>query len=129
MLLKTVGEPLVGWVYDKQLLSRGYLKKANCPTWMSDEDINDCISNYPMWSALYNRVVVSTRINDTSTTVNEMDPGVCLFHPMNPISVFKHYLQFDYNRSKLRLDKNTEMSDHVFMLGLKFSFEAHYILR
>ena len=27
MLLKTVGESLVGWLYDKQLLSCGYLKK------------------------------------------------------------------------------------------------------
>ncbi len=129
MLLKTVGEPLVGWLYDKELLSRGYLKKGDCPTWMSDEDINDCISHFPMWSALYNRVVLSGRNDDTSTANNETDPDVHMFHPMNPISVFKHYQQFEYNRSKWGLDKNTEMSDHVFMLGLKVSFEAHYILR
>ena len=73
--------------------------------------------------------MVSGRNDDTSPTDDEMDPDVCTFHPMNPISVFKHYQQFDYNRSKWGLDKNTEMSDHVFMLGLKVSFEAHYILR
>ena len=76
---------------------------------MSDEDINDCISHYPMWSALYKRVVVSGRNDDTSETDDEMDPDVCMFHPMNPISVFKQYQQFNYNRSKWRSDKSAEI--------------------
>ena len=89
MLLETVGA-LVGLLYDKQLLSCGYLIKADCPSWMSDEDINDCISHYHMWSALYNRVVLSGRNDDNSTTDDEIDSDICMFHQMNPISVFKH---------------------------------------
>ena len=93
--------------------------------------MNDCISHYPIWLALYKKVVMVSAMDDEMVTIagDETNLDLTKFEPLRPISVFKHYQQFDYNRSMWGLDKNTEMSDLVFMLDLKVSFEAHYILR
>jgi hypothetical protein len=71
---------------------------------------NDCISHYPMWSALCKKVVVVSSTDDEMVTIagDETNPDLTKFQPLRPISAFKHYQQFDYNRSKWGLDKNTE---------------------
>jgi hypothetical protein len=61
--------------------------------------------------------------------VGSSDDGSIVFKPLYPVSVLKHYQQFNYNKSKWGLDKNSEMTEHVIQLGLKVCFEAHYILR
>lgn len=77
------------------------------------------MSHYPMWSAEYKQVVLAGL---------EGVEGY-QFKPLAPVGVFKHFQQFNYNKSKWGMDKNTEIADQVIMAGLKLLFEAQYILR
>lgn len=107
--MQSVGNKIIGWLFNKDLLLQGYLTKEDCPEWMSEQQVDDCVSHYPMWSSLYTRVV-------------ESNDGDMVFKPIYPVGVFKHYQQFNYNKSKWGLDKNTEMLEHVFQLGMKVCF-------
>jgi hypothetical protein len=108
--MQSVGNKIIGWLFNKDLLLQGYLTKEDCPEWMSEQQVDDCVSHYPMWSALYTRVVESN------------DDGDMVFKPIYPVGVFKHYQKFNCNKSKWGLDKNTEMLEHVFQLGMKVCF-------
>ena len=66
-----------------------------------------------MWSALYTKVC----------------NGSEGYKPLAPVGVFKHWQQYNYNKSKWGLDKNTELALHVMCQHLKLIFETLYVLR
>jgi hypothetical protein len=69
-----------------------------------------------MWCALFKKVK-NTPDNDKYTPLQ------------GAIGVFKHFQQYNYNKSKWGLDKNTEFAELVLCEGLKICFEALYIIR
>ena len=83
-----------------------------------------------MWCALYNkirkRVSNNTGGEADSENATEEDDS---FHPMKPVSTLKHYQQYQYNKSKWGLDKNTEFNERVLSDGMKICVESRYIIR
>jgi hypothetical protein len=108
--LNRVAQPLLGWMYDDDVYRRGYLMEDDCPSYLSQEDKVLLISHYPMWSA------VDRKVHE-------------LGKPLPPVGSFKHFQQYNYNKSKWGLDKSTEFSCRVLTEGIKVCFEALYILR
>jgi len=83
-----------------------------------------------MWCALYNKI--RNRVaNNTGGEANSKNAAVedDSFHPMKPVSTLKHYQQYQYNKSKWGLDKNTEFNERVLSDGMKICVENLYIIR
>ena len=75
--LKTIGKALLGWIYDPNLLSKGYLLARDCPKWMTMMQQHNCVFRYKLWAAHYNRV---------------KGDGEC-YKPTYPVSMYKHSQQ------------------------------------
>ena len=110
--LKTIGKALLGWIYDPNLLSKGYLLARDCPKWMTMMQQHNCVFRYKLWAAHYNRV---------------KGDGEC-YKPTYPVSMYKHSQQYNYNKGKWGLYKNSEMTENVNLVA-KVPFESKYILR
>ena len=104
--LKSTGEALLGWMYEQNILSRGYLLPEDYPEWMTPEQEQVAISRFKLWAAHYNRV-------KGDRTQHQ---------PTYPVGVYKHSQQYNYNKGKWGLDKNTEVSENVSIVA-KLKFE------
>jgi hypothetical protein len=128
MLPKTY--PLLGWLYHDRVLDRGYLRDDDFPDWLTEEQKNVFRSRYPMWCALYNKIRNRVVDNGNGEDDSENAPiGDDSFHPMKPVSILKHYQQYQYNKSKWGLDKNTEFNERVLGDGIQLCVESRYIIQ
>ena len=75
---------------------------------MAREQKQVAISRYKLWAAHYNRV----KGDGTH------------YKPSYPVSVYKHSQQYNYNKGKWGLDKNTEVSENVSIVA-KLKFESN----
>ena len=46
--LKTIGKALLGWIYDPNLLSKGYLLARDCLKWMTMMQKHNCVTRYKL---------------------------------------------------------------------------------
>ena len=99
------GEALIGWLYNAALLERGFLKSKDCPDLLNEDQANICISHYPMRCVVYMKIMNGNKNGH--------------FRPLLSIGGFKHFQQYNYNKSKWVLDKATEMQAHVSALGMQ----------
>lgn len=79
----------------------GDLSKDGCTSWISQEQCHDSMTHYPIRCPVYMQVVLAGL---------DGIEGIQL-KPFVPVGVFKHYQQYNYNKSKFKLDKNTEITE------------------
>jgi len=81
------------------------------------------------WCALYNKIRTRVVENDGGVADSVNAPtSDDSFHPMKPVSILKHYQQYQYNKSKWGLDKNTEFNERVLGHGMQLCVESLYII-
>jgi hypothetical protein len=119
-----VAQPALGWLYNDDIIERGYLINDDFPSWVVDSDesmdgsmnmIAILMSRCKWWYAFYKKLK-----GDRS--------GTACFIPMPPLNLFKSETQFVYNKGKGVLDKGTEQEARI-RPKVKVAFEGKNILR
>lgn len=108
--VKKIAEPLLGWMYNENLIRRGYCMDTDFPDWFPMDSQRVIRSRCPLWFAAYRKIA-------------DIHHG-----PMLPLNLFKQSVQFVYNKGKGGLDKATELEERI-RPRLNVSFESKYIVR
>ena len=84
ILVKEIGNTLVGWLYHEELLEKGLLEKEVCPQCLNDDQVHICITHFPVWSAVYSKIM------------NSFENGH--YWALSSIGEFKDFQQYNYNK-------------------------------
>lgn len=110
--LLTYTKPLLAWLHSDIPMERGYLIEDDFPPWVLPQQASILASRVKMWYAF----MAYIRTDDGK------------YVPTRPLNLFKHAVQFLYNKGKGGLDKATELEERI-RGGSKSSFETKYIRR
>lgn len=108
--IKKYAEPLLWWMYTREILIRGYCTVDDYPDWISVDARHVIQSRSRLWFAMYQQIALSS------------------LGPMLPVNLFKQSIQFIYNKGKKGMDKATELEERI-RHGLCLCFERKYIIR
>lgn len=108
-ILLRLANPLNDWLFDEEVINRGYLEPHDFPTWLSSEQRDIIESRFKMWSAFYTRAL-----------------HVKAFMPVGQL---KLSINYEYNKQKWGLDMCTENYVKISYGSVSLLFETKYILR
>ena len=109
--LKRVADPLIQWMHNDALIEKGYVKDTDIPNWIEEPTRDIIISQCKLWYVHYKRLRTNNNIS-----------------PSRPILLYIQLTQFDYNKEKPGLDKNTELSKRL-CYNSPDAFENKYFFR
>ena len=92
-LISKISSSIIGWLYEMEVIERGYLCDTDFPQWLK----NDAIVKNIMIRRSYLLFEYHKKIREG-----------CNYVPMELVRIYKHYQQVRYNIAKAGLDKNTE---------------------
>ena len=115
--LLCLATPLLSFIYTIDAIRRGFLEDGDVPHWVNEPLKKVIFSCFKMWGACYQRV------KGDGDQLRAMGPF------QEPLQLFKHSTQSEYNSAKWGLDKCTEHSKKVQFYTKRMGFEAKYVKR
>ena len=111
--IQKLGSALLEWLYNDEVIIRGYLLDNDFPEWLQDLSLRKIVkSRVKLWYAHFKKIQIRLGV----------------WRPLYPCLLYKHSQQYLYNKSKAGLDKNTEHSERLrHTIGMKF--ETKYLYR
>ena len=106
-----LAEELVGWLYEDDIIKRGYLIENDFPSLLCNEDthIEVIKSRCKLLYAYLNKITLNGK-----------------FQAVSPVHLYKHHVQMRYNSGNAGIDKSIELGLRVDRTSL-LTFDTNYV--